>query len=127
MYNTKVICTYNTDEIFQEDDNINDDDKDFVRDAIYRQEFLNILGIEEFDDKLLDKSIHELYEKIKNCKDLRELMLKIAGRWLIEDEEIGLMMLYSFDFMYVTHKCVSEYLETSKISDINLNELKTLI
>jgi hypothetical protein len=54
-------------------------------------------------------------------------MLKIAGRWLIEDEEIGLMMLYSFDFMYVTHKCVSEYLETSKISDINLNELKTLI
>ena len=50
MYNTKVICTYNTPDVFSVDDNINEEEKGFVRDTLYRQELLNILGIEDFND-----------------------------------------------------------------------------
>jgi hypothetical protein len=46
MYNTKVICTYNTDEIFQEDDNINDDDtiiKISGRYKLLNNDFINLV------------------------------------------------------------------------------------
>ena len=43
MCNTKIICTYNTDEIFEPTDKLTERDKEFVRDVIYRQELLNIL------------------------------------------------------------------------------------
>jgi hypothetical protein len=46
MYNTKVVCTYNTPEVFLETDDITDDEKAFVRDIIYRQELLDILNID---------------------------------------------------------------------------------
>ena len=48
MYNTKVVCTYHTDEVFLETDQITDEERYFVRDAIYRQEVLDILGMEDY-------------------------------------------------------------------------------
>jgi hypothetical protein len=50
MYNTKIVCTYNDVDVFLETDDINEKDKEFIRDALYRQELLNILGITEFND-----------------------------------------------------------------------------
>ena len=47
MYNTKLVCTYNTSDVFLDSDNITEDEKKFICDTIYRQELLNILGIEE--------------------------------------------------------------------------------
>jgi hypothetical protein len=67
MYNTKVVCTYNTPEVFLETDNISDYEKEFIRDTIYRQELLDILGIEEFNESKTNQVIHVLYERIKEC------------------------------------------------------------
>ena len=64
MYNTKIICTYNTSEVFLSSDNIADEEKEFIRDAIYRQELLNILGMEDFNDSEMESILHELYKKI---------------------------------------------------------------
>ena len=54
-------------------------------------------------------------------------MRKLAGEVMSEDEEVGLIILFSYDFMYQSHKCISELLETNKISDENINLLKILI
>ena len=127
MYNTKIVCTYNSSDIFQDKDNISDDDKNFIRDAIYRQELLNILSMEEYNEKEMDKSIHELYERIKECEELTECMLKLSGHFMSLDKEFGLMILFAFDFMYLTHICICEYLETGKISHINMWNLKSAV
>jgi hypothetical protein len=130
MYNTKVICTYNTDEIFSEMDKINSEDETFIRDAIYRQELLNIFGIEEYNDKEMNDAIHNLYEKVKECKECKELkecMVKLSSDFMSLDEELGLLLLYSYDYMYLTHICVSEFLETGKISHNNIFNLKNQI
>ena len=68
MYNTKVVCTYHTEEVFKPSDNISDDEKEFIRDTIYRQELLNILGMSEFNEDEMNKAIHDLYERIKSFK-----------------------------------------------------------
>jgi hypothetical protein len=124
MYNTKVICTYNTPEVFLDTDVLSDKDKDFIRDAIYRQELLNILGIDDFNENEMAKAIHNLYEKIKNCSFLKECMVNISERFQNKDFELGLMILFSYDYMYLTHMCVSEYLEKGEITEKNRINLK---
>jgi hypothetical protein len=126
MYNTKVICTYNTPEVFLETDDITDDDKEFVRQTLYRQELLNILGIEEYDDEEINKVVHETYEKVKECKEIKDCINKVLTYIMVPDEEIGFMLLLSYDYLYISHICISEFLETGKISDDNIKVLFTL-
>ena len=50
-----------------------------------------------------------------------------ASRLLSKDEQFGLCILYSYDFMYLTHKCVSDYLTTCNISNDNMELLENII
>ena len=127
MYNTKFVCTYNTSDIFFEYDNITDEEKEFIRDAIYRQELLNILGMEDYNEKEMDRAINELYERIKENKELKECMLKLASNFMSIDETFGLMILFAYDYMQLTHICISEFLETGKILETNMFKLKSIV
>ena len=127
MYNTKVNCTYNSSDVFLETDEINEEQKEAIGDALYRQELLNILGMEEFNEDEMNKVIHELYERISSCQELIECILKLSGRFMSTDEELGLMILFAYDYMYLSHPCISEYLETGKISKKNIRNLRAII
>jgi hypothetical protein len=129
MYNTKYICTYNDSDVFLESEKnqLNNDEKEFVMNALYRTDLLNIFGVEEFNEDVFDKIISELYTKIYIHKDLSMFMERLACRYMSIDKEVGLMILYSFDFLYVTHPCVCEFLEKGKISNDNMNTLKNAI
>jgi hypothetical protein len=132
MYNTKVVCTYNTPEVFLETDDITDDEKAFVRDIIYRQELLDILDIDyenedNDNDEKISEAVKELYNRVKDCSELTNCMVKVAVNYMTSDEEIGLMILFSYDYMYLTHICISEYLDTGAISDENMKKLDKAI
>ena len=127
MYNIKVICTYNTPEVFFASDKITDEEKDFIRDTIYRQELLDILGMDDYNEKEMDRAIQELYEKIRDNKELKECMLKSASHFMSIDEDFGLMIMFAYDYMYLTHICVSELLKTGKITENNMWKLKSAI
>jgi hypothetical protein len=124
MYNTQVVCTYNTPEVFLETDNINDDEKAFVRETIYRQELLDIFCENDDNDDKLSVAINELYKRIKYCEQLTKCMLKLAGKYMATNEEFGLMLLFSYDYMYLTHICICEYLETGDIDNQNITNLE---
>jgi hypothetical protein len=127
MYNTKVVCTYNTPDVFSVDDNVSEEEKNFVRDVIYRQELLNILGMEEFNDSEMERTIHELFKKVREEPFLKECMIKLSGHFLNIDQEIGLMLMFSYDYMYLTHICISELLDTGIISEQNMANLRSII
>jgi hypothetical protein len=123
MYNTKVACSYNTVDVFLETDNITASEMEFVRDALYRQELLDILELEEYDEELMSTAIHDLYEKVKESPELRKCMVKTAKRLMTADEEFGLLVLFAYDYMYLTHVCICEYLETGKITQTSMDNL----
>lgn len=123
MYNTKIVCTYNTPDVFLATDEITMSEMEFVRDTIYRQELLDILGLEERDEALMSNALHTLYERLKGSQELRACMLKLARRLMTADEEFGLLILFAYDYMHVTHVCVSEYLETGQITKTNMDRL----
>ena len=127
MYNTKIACTYNTLDVFLETDNITTCEMEFVRDAIYRQELLNILELDEYNEELMSAAMHKLYERIKDSPELRNCMLKMAGRFMSIDEEFGLLVLFAYDYMYLTHICICEYLETGNITQTSMDNLRAAI
>ena len=127
MYNTKIVCTYNTSDVFLESDDINEEEKGFIRDTLYRQELLNILDIQEYNEEGMNNGIHELYERLTGCEELKECMKKMAIRFYCEDLETGLMFLFAYDYMHLTHLCICEYFETGKITQKNIINLKNIL
>jgi hypothetical protein len=127
MYNTKFVCTYNTPEVFSDDDNVDENEKDFIRNTIYRQELLDILNIDDFNEDEMNKTIHDLYIILKDCNELKECMSRLAGHFMSTDQELGLMIMFSYDYMYQSHICISEFLETGKIEDKNIWKMKSII
>jgi hypothetical protein len=135
MYNTKVECTYNTPEVFLETDNITDDEKTFIRNIIYRQELLNVLDIDyenndEDNEEKISEAIKELYKRVKYCEEMTKCMVKVlqkhmnVGKYMTNDEELGMVLLFSYDYMYLTHICISEFIETGEINDENIKKLE---
>ena len=134
MYDTEAVITYNDDSLLfaqEEIDILNDREKQFVRIVVYRQEILNIFCIEDFDlhkdidIKRLHKIIVELLPILNKSEQLIECIREISTKiYMNPDEELGLITLYSYDFMHLMHKCVGEYLKTGIITERNYDELK---
>lgn len=124
MYNTKFECRYHREDVFLETDEVNDNEKSFIRNLLYKEDLLNIFLIDFNDDAdVFTTVMNELYDKIKDSIPFKECMKKMAATILSEDEQTGLVIMYSFDYMYITHKCISEYLETGHLSEDNMKLL----
>ena len=129
MYNTKYIITYNDSSVFLESDKISEYDKHFITDALYRNDLLNIFGVEEvdFNENIFDKIINDLYKIVSVEKDFLSLIKTLTSKYMSIDYEFGLMLLFSFDYLFLTHPCICEFIETGKISKEKIEELKKLI
>ena len=127
MYNTKIICNYHSDNIFLENDNITDEQKDLIRDVIYRQEFLNIFGIDEYDDIIVMKSLEELCEKLNDSSFLVECLRKLSQKLMSTEHIYGLMIMFSADYMFCAHECISQFIETGQILKESENKFRELI
>jgi len=130
-YNTKYICSYNDSDIFLESEIqlLNEDEKNFVREALYRRDLCNIFNIEDqlLDEKEISNNISNLYKLINGKNFLNLCVKKISNNLFCNsDLELGFMVLFSFDYLYLAHNCISEFIETGKISETNnsLIELK---
>jgi hypothetical protein len=129
MYDTKFECRYHRDDVFLETDNISENEKYFIRDVLYKEDLLNIFSIDCFEDddfNIFSNVISQLYSKIEDCLPLTECMKKMGAKVMSEDLQTGLCILYSYDYMYITHKCVSEYLETRSLSKENMKLLEEI-
>jgi hypothetical protein len=127
MYNSKYICKYNSEDVFLESDKVMDSEKEFIRDTLYKEDLLNIFGISDYNEEQMNILMHKLYERIRNNAELSCCMKSVAGFLMSTDEELGLMILFSYDYLYLSHICISEFLEKGKISEYNIQNLKKII
>ena len=128
MYNTKYECRYHKDNIFLDTDDITDEEKNYIRNILYREDLLNIFGIDtnnEFD--IFNDILSEVYEKVKENHFLKDCMIKVSSTLFCQNPEFGLCLLYSYDFMHLTHNCISEYFDKGTISEENINLLNDSI
>lgn len=124
-YNIDFVCRYNKDDIFLESDKITNEEKDYIRDILYKEDLINIFNLKEDDDfDCVNNILFKIYDEVKNNQAFKECMIKAASLFLSEDIQIGLFILYSYDYMYLTHECVSEYLNSLIISQDKTKKLK---
>lgn len=128
-YNTKYVCSYNDSDVFLESEIeiLNEDEKQFVRDALYRRDICNIFNIHDqcFDEKKISTIISDLYKNINGEKFVESCITKISNNFFCNsDLELGFLILFSFDYLYLLHPCICEYIETGKISDSNESLIK---
>jgi len=126
MYNTKLICTYQyynkelpllvplSDPSLIDVDDINDD---LSSDLLYKAEFLQLFGIESYDDKVIESIMEQVLNKIKDYEPFLPCLKKGASKFASTDIQIGFMVLYSYDYFYLTHLCIVNFLETGAMSE----------
>ena len=133
MYNTKYECRYYKGDVILPDETVTNEEEDYIRNILYQEDYLNIFSIngENINDddeiKLLSKAIYNLYEIIKDSDVLKLFMSKASSKLISEDLQLGLCILYSYDYMYLTHECVSEYLDTGFISLYNIDKMNKIL
>ena len=134
FYNTKYVCSYNDSDVFFESESaiLSENEKIFVREALYRRDLCNIFNIDNqcFDEKIITPIICALFKNINGEKFIKSCMTKISNNFFYSsDLELGFMILFSFDYLYLAHPCMCEFIETGKISETNnsLIELKKIL
>jgi hypothetical protein len=127
-YNVNYETNYNLffdDSAFEGDES--EEDKETIRTLLYQKDLLGIFNESVFDEDVINKKVRDLFVILKNNDGLLFCMKEVSKKSIFSNEEIGLMMFFSFDYMYLSHPCISEYLKTGSISDANLNILKKAI
>ena len=84
----------------------------------YQECFLSVFGIEEFDENVVAEKTRALYEELKDNKNFVDLLKHLAGKMMSEDVELGLFMLFSFDYIH-------DFLEVLK-NDKDFNKLLSI-
>lgn len=124
MYNVKHECMYNYDVSIPD---ISKHEQYLIQHKLYKQDILSIFFLDEFNETELNLNVHQLYERITPNEKLARIALKAAALVMSMDEELGFLVLFSFDYLYATHECIKEYLKSGSISDKNMNRLEELI
>jgi hypothetical protein len=132
MYNCSLI-TYNFYDVKFDEYNktlnidlsiIDEEDKNAdTAEMIYRSELNGVFGLDEFDSKIINNKLIDLSAQMYQHKEFSEIMDKCAEKLLTDDNTMGLMMLFSYDYFYLAHPCICEYLSYGTINKQKINQL----
>lgn len=113
MYDITYKCTYNNAECSEQN-------------IVYQKDMLGVFGLNMFDENAINQCIEEIYEKIKGYTEFQECMKKGSAKFLTEDLLTGFMVMFSFDFMYITHTCIKSVLTNdSELYETSIKKLKS--
>ena len=110
-YNVDFKCTYRASE---------------ENDA-YRDDFLDILGLERYDDQEVSLRISAITRDVEECEGMKAVIADSAARVLSEDSEVGVMMLFAYDTLDMFHDCLCGLYKGGKIEESNMNALKQAV
>lgn len=140
MYNSQFVCTYSfydptLRELYHKDEKFDlDDVKEFenLSEFIYKAELLQILLLsDKFNPNtniaMEINNIMQIYNNINTNAKFMECVNKVLNCHLCTDLENAFIILFSYDYFFLTHRCISEFINTGQISDLNIQNLNNAI
>jgi hypothetical protein len=128
MYITNYVCFYNDDKkMFSGKEDLTENAKLEIKDFIYREDLINAFGIVEFDEHLINIEIENIYEKMKHLTVLDNILDILAAKMMSTDRSLGFLILFSYDYFYLTHQIICEFLEKNTINDSKVAELASVV
>lgn len=122
FYNTNLILNYNDD--FEYRQSIRDvfgmncahieSDPDY--DAITKDELM-------YEADAISKGLDDIYARTKDVPEFKEIYNTCAGFMLSVDPNIGLAVVFSYDYFDKFHPCLVDFLRAGSISSANRENL----
>jgi hypothetical protein len=131
-YNTTYICTYfdffeilktNNPELHK----CKIDEIEYINNISYRNDILNIFELDKFDETKINEYITKLFETIGTNEIIKNCCKILAAQFLCEDLLLGFIILFSYDYLYLTHKCICDILINTTFSEDNLKKLQNIV
>ena len=94
---------------------------DYTNNDEYRDTYLKIFKLDNFDEEVINNQLAIIKNIIVKEDIFRELLIKSAGLYLTEDLDIGLMILFSYDYLKDFTQCLNDFIihsKTDKISEL---------
>tara|TARA_Y100000590_G_scaffold460579_1_gene620208 strand:- start:458 stop:802 length:345 start_codon:yes stop_codon:yes gene_type:complete len=92
---------------------------DYTNNDEYRDTYLKIFKLDNFDEEVINSQLANIKNIIVKNDIFRELLTKSAGLYLTEDLDIGLMILFSYDYLKDFTQCLNDFIIYSKTEKIN--------
>lgn len=141
MYNSTLTCTYSFyDESLrnryhsQEKFDLDDvEEFEEFSELIYQVELLKALGFSSaevetvgvsLDFKLKTEKLIEVYNKTTFDENFLECVKMAKDKHFCEDLEAGFITLFSYDYFFLTHKCICDFLLNGTVSQSCIDNLK---
>ena len=121
-YNTNLIVKYDDDFEYRQSIrdvfgmNCSPDSIDSDYDAVTRDELL-------YEADAMSKGLDDIYERTKDVPEFKEIYEIAAGFMFSVDPNIGLAVIFSYDYFRLFHPCLVDFLVTGSISDDNRENL----
>ena len=90
-----------------------------LRNTLYQANFLEGFKLQEFKEEIINEELKYLYVILLNHDRFKECMKKLANRYMSNDLYVGLMMLFSYEYFFLTNSCICEYLTSEKMPTLN--------
>jgi len=134
VYNSKHLCTYqyydskfenfipNNQIVVVEIEKCEDS-----ADLVYKSDILQVFDLIDYDDAKIEQEMANLFEILKKNEKMVECMKKMAHRFVTEELEFGMILLFSYDTFFATHLCVCDVVEKGEPNEENMDLLIKLI
>ena len=96
-------------------------DINYNTDVEYQIMYLNVFNLTTFDEAKINKKITILKDKLITNNKFSDLFKKAAGLYISEDLELGLMIMFSYDYLKDFIECLKVYNknnDTSKVDEL---------
>ena len=91
--------------------------------CLYKANFLESFQLTDFDEENINKEVKVLYNQLIKIDRFKECMKILANKYMSEDLFIGFMILFSYEYFFLTHTCICEFLKSEELQSLtNLEE-----
>lgn len=74
-----------------------------------------------FDEGAMNQTMDYVYDKTKQNECFKEFYVLGAAKMFSQDEQIGLAVLFSYDYFALFHACLVEFLENHQFQEKSIN------
>ena len=86
--------------------------------CLYKANFLESFHLTDFNEEMINKEVKILYNKLIDNVRLKKCMKILANKYMSEDLFIGFMILFSYEYFFLTHTCICEFLKSEEIHSL---------
>lgn len=109
-YIADFVCTYNL------IDNLSESN------ALYQIQILQAFNLNNFDDKIINKTTEQLYEKYKNNTYIEQIIAS-TNKGIIDDNLTLFLMCFGYKTFYLFHSILCSIINESEINKDKFNAL----